>query len=302
MGTASSRIASGSATTGRARSEAARSAAKGRIGAGFMLSHVVLLAGAVFMLMPFVWMFSTALRPASEILANPLNPIPQSFHGIENFSQALKAAPLLSFMWNGVIVCSGILVVQLAVALPAAYALAKLPFPGRSVLFALVVAGLSVPIQVPALPLYLGLSSTGLLDTYFAMMLPFFITVFGTFLFRQVFKTFPDDIIQAARVDGLGELEILGRIVLPSAWPAITAFSIFSVVAHWNDLYWPMIVVTRLEYAPPPLGMLFFTGSESGASYGSLMAGATIITLPLVVLFLVGRRRFVQGITMTGIK
>ena len=276
--------------------------AKRRLGAGYYLSHLALLGGAVFMLMPFVWMFSTAIRPASEILANPLNPIPQSFHGVENFSQALSAAPLLAFMWNGVIICSGILVVQLLVAIPAAYALAKLPFPGRTVLFALVIGGLSVPIQVPALPLYLGLASVGLLDSYFAMMLPFFITVFGTFLFRQVFKTFPDEIIQAARVDGLGELEILWRIVVPSAWPAITAFSIFSVVAHWNDLYWPMIVITRLEYAPPPLGMLFFTGSESGASYGSLMAGATIITLPLVILFLIGRRRFVQGITMTGIK
>lgn len=270
--------------------------------AGRVLSHLVLLVGALFTMLPFIWMFSTAMRPASEILSNPLNPIPQSFHGYENFSQALKTAPLFAFMGNGVIVCAGILLVQLIVAIPAAYALAKLPFPGRSALFALVVAGLSVPIQVPALPLYLGLATTGLLDTYFAMMLPFFITVFGIFLFRQAFKTFPDEIIQAARVDGLGEFEILWRIVVPSAWPAITAFSIFSIVAHWNDLYWPMIVITRLEYAPPPLGMLFFTGTESGTSYGSLMAGATIVTLPLVILFLLGRRRFVQGITMTGIK
>ena len=269
---------------------------------GSTLSHLALLAGAAFMLMPFLWMFATAIRPSSEILANPLNPIPQSFHGVENFTQALNTAPLLAFMWNGVIVCAGILLVQLVVAIPAAYALAKLAFPGRGLLFALVIAGLSVPIQVPALPLYLGLAHAGLLDTYFAMMLPFFITVFGTFLFRQVFKTFPDEIIQAARVDGLGEFEILWRIVVPAAWPAITAFSIFSVVAHWNDLYWPMIVITRLEYAPPPLGMLYFTGTESGTSYGSLMAGATIITFPLVILFLIGRRRFVQGITMTGIK
>jgi multiple sugar transport system permease protein len=271
-------------------------------GIGIMTAHAVLIAGAIFILLPFVWMFTTAIRPQAELLANPLNPIPQTFYGVQNFSQALATAPLLRFMWNGVIVCSGILVVQLLVAIPAAYALAKLPFPGRSGLFALVVAGLSIPIQVPALPLYLGLSSVGLLDTYFAMMLPFFISVFAIFLFRQVFKTFPDEIIQAARVDGMGEIEILWRIVVPAARPAILAFSIFSVVAHWNDLYWPMIVITRLENAPPPLGMLFFTGTESGASYGSLMAGATLITLPLVILFLFARRHFVQGITMTGIK
>lgn len=254
------------------------------------------------MLVPFVWMFTTSFRPASELITNPLNPIPQTFLGLQNFYQALGTAPLLSFMRNGVIVCAGILMVQLLAAIPAAYALAKLTFPGRSLLFALVIAGLCVPIQVPALPLYLGLARAGLLDTYFAMMLPFFITVFGTFLFRQAFKTFPDEIIQAARVDGLCEVEILWRIVVPSAWPAISAFSIFSVVAHWNDLYWPMIVISRLEYAPPSLGMLFFTGSESGVNYGSLMAGATMITFPLVALFLVARRRFVQGITMTGIK
>jgi multiple sugar transport system permease protein len=268
----------------------------------FIGTHAVLVMGAVFMLLPFVWMFATAVRPPSEILAHPLDPFPRAFHGVENFGQALKTAPLLQFMANGVIVCSGILIVQLLVAIPAAYALAKLSFPGRSILFGLVIAGLCIPIQVPALPLYIALANLGLLDTYFAMMVPFFISVFAIFLFRQTFKTFPDEIIQAARVDGVGEIEILWRIVVPSAWPAIAAFSVFSVVAHWNDLYWPMIVIQRLEYAPPPLGMLFFTGTESGANYGSLMAGATIITLPLVVLFLIARRRFVQGITMTGIK
>lgn len=265
-------------------------------------AHAVLITGAIFILLPFVWMLLTSIRAPAEILDGSLYPFPRTFHAVENYSAALRIAPLFKFMLNGVIVCAGILVVQLLVAIPAAYALAKLEFPGRGVLFALVVAGLCVPIQVPALPLYLGLAKVNLLDTYFAMMLPFFLSVFAIFQLRQVFKTFPDEILQAARVDGMGETEILWRIVVPSAAPAIAAFSIFSVVAHWNDLYWPMIVIQRLEYAPPPLGMLFFAGSESGTNYGSLMAGATIITLPLVILFLIARRRFVQGITMTGIK
>ncbi|KAF0230839.1 MAG: multiple sugar transport system permease [Beijerinckiaceae bacterium] len=269
---------------------------------GFILAHAALLAGACFMLLPFVWMLLTAIRAPDEILTGGLNPIPRSFHAVENFSGALAQAPLLNFMLNGAIVCAGILVVQLIVAIPAAYALAKLRFRARGLLFALVIAGLCVPIQVPALPLYLALAEFNLLDSYFAMMLPFFLSVFAIFLFRQTFKTFPDEIIHAARVDGVGEFEILWRIVVPSAFPAIAAFSIFSIVAHWNDLYWPMIVIQRLEYAPPPLGMLFFTSSESGASYGVLMAGATIITAPLVIVFLIARRRFVQGITMTGIK
>lgn len=267
-----------------------------------LLVHAVLIAGAIVMLLPFAWMLLTSIRAPDEILTSSLDPIPRSFHAVENYGEALTIAPLLRFMLNGVIVCGGILVVQLLVAIPAAYALAKLSFPGRNLMFALVVAGLCVPIQVPALPLYLALAEFGLLDTYFAMMVPFFLSVFAIFLFRQTFKTFPDEILQAARVDGVSELEILWRIVVPSAWPAIAAFSIFSAVAHWNDLYWPMIVIQRMEYAPPPLGMLFFANSETGANYGSLMAGATIITAPLVLLFLVARRRFVQGITMTGIK
>lgn len=275
---------------------------RSRLGLGRIAAHVCLMVGAVLILLPFVWMILTSIRPPGEILSGSLNPWPRSFHAVENYGQALKQAPLLAFMLNGAIVCLGILIVQLLVAIPAAYALAKLEFPGRSLLFGLVVAGLCVPIQVPALPIYLALAKAKLLDTYFAMMVPFFISVFAIFLFRQVFKTFPDEIIQAARVDGMGETEILWRIVVPSAMPAISAFSVFSIVAHWNDLYWPMIVIQRLEYAPPPLGMLFFAGSELGTNYGSLMAGAAIITMPLVILFLIARRSFVQGITMTGIK
>jgi len=268
----------------------------------FLGAHAVLLAGAAFMLLPFFWMLLTAIRAPDEVLTGGLNPIPQSFHGVENLTAALKQAPLLRFMLNGVIICTGILVIQLLVSIPAAYALAKLRFRGKAWLFALVIGGLCIPIQVPALPIYLALAHAGLLDTYFAMMVPFFLSVFAIFLFRQTFRTFPDEILQAARVDGLSEFEILWRIVVPSALPAIAAFSIFSVVAHWNDLYWPMIVIQRMEYAPPPLGMLFFSNSETGASYGILMAGAAIITAPLVLLFLIARRRFVQGITMTGIK
>lgn len=274
----------------------------GAAAARLVLAHAALIAGAIVMLLPFVWMLLTSVRPPGEILSNSLNPFRGAFHGIQNYSDALATAPLVRFMLNGVIVCLGILIVQLLVAIPAAYALAKLRFPAKAIVFAVVVAALCVPVQVPALPIYLALSGMGLLDSYFALMVPFFLSVFAIFLFRQSFKTFPDEIIHAARIDGVGELEILWRIVVPSAWPAITAFSIFSVVAHWNDLYWPIIVIQRLEYATPPLGMLFFAGSEAGTSYGTLMAGAVIITAPLVLVFVVARRRFVQGITMTGIR
>jgi multiple sugar transport system permease protein len=267
-----------------------------------VLSHGVLILGAGFILLPFVWMLLTSVRSPDEIFEGSLWPWPRNFYGVEHYSAALHQVPMLRFMLNGVIVCAGILIVQLLVAIPAAYALAKLRFPGRGLLFVLVVAGLAIPIQVPALPLYMGLAFTGLLNTYFAMMFPFFLSVFAIFLLRQSFKTFPDEIIEAARLDGMSEMEIVWRVVVPSARPAIAAFSIFSIVAHWNDLYWPLIVINETDLAPPPLGMMFFADAEVGTNYGALMAGATIVTAPLVVTFLIARRRFIQGITMTGIK
>jgi multiple sugar transport system permease protein len=133
-------------------------------------------------------------------------------------------------------------------------------------------------------------------------MLPFFLSMFAIFLLKQNFKSFPDEIIHAARLDGMSELEIVWRVVTPSAIPAITAFSIFSLVAHWNDLYWPLIVISSTELAPPPLGMLLFASAESGANYGALMAGASLITAPMVLAFLIARRRFIQGITMTSFR
>ncbi|SEF83235.1 carbohydrate ABC transporter membrane protein 2, CUT1 family [Bosea lathyri] len=264
--------------------------------------HGILLAGAIFMLLPFVWMLITSIKPPAEIFTAQISLWPKQFYGVENYSFALSQAPLLRFALNGVILCAGILVVQLLVAIPCAYALAKLRFPGRNLLFVLVLLGLCIPVQVPAMPLYIALAELGLLNTYFAMMVPFFLSVFAIFLFRQFFRSFPDDIIHAARLDGMSEFEIVWRIVTPSAWPAIAAFSVFSAVAHWNDLYWPLIVISDAKLAPPPLGMMFFADAETGSNYGALTAAATVLTAPLVIAFLIARRRFIDGITMTGVK
>ena len=267
-----------------------------------VLVHGFLLTGAVFMLLPFVWMLITSIKPPDEIFRATLSLWPRQFYGVENYRFALTSAPLLRFAANGVIVCAGILAAQLLVAIPCAYALAKLRFPGRQALFVLTLLVLAIPVQVPALPLYIALANLNLLNTYFSMMVPFFLSAFAIFLLRQFFKSFPDDIINAARLDGMGEFEIVWRIVTPSALPAIGAFAVFSVVAHWNDLYWPLIVISDAKLAPPPLGMMFFADAETGSNYGALTAAATILTAPLVVVFLFARRHFIAGITMTGVK
>ena len=270
--------------------------------ASLLVVHAVLIAGAVLILLPFVWMLITSIKSPPEIFAVDFSLWPKHFNGAQNYGNALSKVPLLRFALNGVVVCAGILLVQVLVAVPSAYALAKLRFPGRNTLFTLVLLGLCIPIQVPALPLYMGLAQVGLLNTYFAIMMPFFLSVFAIFLFRQFFKGYPDEIIHAARLDGMSEFEIVWRIVVPSAWPAIAAFSVFSLVAHWNDLYWPLIVISDTNLATPPLGMMFFADAESGSNYGALTAAATVLTAPLVIAFLIARRRFIEGITMTGVK
>ena len=273
-----------------------------RRAASLLVVHLILITGAVFILLPFVWMLITSIKSPSEIFSATFTLWPRHFSAAENYGFALEKVPLLRFALNGVIVCAGILVVQILVAVPCAYALAKLRFPGRGLLLALVLLGLCIPIQVPALPLYMGLAQLGLLNTYFAIMMPFFLSVFAIFLFRQFFKSYPDEIIHAARLDGMSEFEIVWRIVVPSAWPAIAAFAVFSIVAHWNDLYWPLIVISDTNLSTPPLGMMFFADAETGSNYGALTAAATVLTAPLVIAFLIARRRFIEGITMTGIK
>ncbi len=269
---------------------------------GRWIALTVLGLGAAAMLLPFWWMLLTAFRAPADIFHVSLLPALDFAAAADNFARAAAQVPMARFMLNGVIVCGGILAVQVAVAIPAAYALAKLRFPGREPLFAVVVAALAVPMQALALPLFVGLSRMGLLDTYFAMMVPFFLSVFAIFLLRQSFRGYPDEIIDAARLDGFSEWEICWGLVLRGSWPAVSAFAVFSVVAHWNDLYWPMIVVSDPSLAPPPLGMLFFADVESGANYGALMAGAAMITAPMVLSFLLARRQFIAGITMSGVK
>ena len=262
---------------------------------------VVLCLGAALVLVPFVWMISLSLKPAAEIFSPDFTLLPAQVEW-RNYIKAFTEVPLHRFLLNGVIVCFGILFFQLLLAVPLAYALAVRDFKLRGLLFGLVLAGLLVPYHVTAVPLFLGLAELKLLNTYSALIIPFIASVFGIFLFRQYFAALPADLIDAARVDGLSETAIAWRIAFPNAWPAVTAFAIFSVVAHWNDLFWPLIAVSDRDLATPPRGVLYFRDEEAGSDVGPLMAAATVINAPLVLGFLLAQRRFIQGFTMSGLK
>ncbi|MBD9651700.1 carbohydrate ABC transporter permease (plasmid) [Ensifer sp. PDNC004] len=262
----------------------------------------VLSLGALIFLAPYIFMVSTAGKAQSEIFSSSLSLIPEQWSYIENFSKALSRVSMSTLLFNGVIVCALIFVIQIVVAIPCAYAMAKLKFRAARTMMVLVMLGLLVPIHATALPIYVAFDRLSVLNSYTALVAPFSISVFAIFLFLQFFRAMPDDLIHAARLDGMSEAGIVARVIVPNAWPAITAFAIFSVVAHWNDLFWPLIVVTNQDYATPPLGLLYFRAAEAGDDYGALMAATLIITLPLVTAFLLAQKRFVEGITMTGLK
>ncbi|MCY4486338.1 MAG: carbohydrate ABC transporter permease [Deltaproteobacteria bacterium] len=273
--------------------------------ARFSLGQAIMLAflavGAALVLLPFVWMLSLSIKPPAEIFAPGIDLVPSRIEW-RNYLKAFAEVPLFRFLFNGVVVCAGILFFQILIAVPCAYALAHRRFSLRWLLFGLVLAGLLVPYHVTAIPVFLGFAQLDLLDTYTALILPFVASVFGIFLFRQFFATVPASIIDAARIDGLSETAIVWRIAFPNAWPAVSAFAIFSVVAHWNDLFWPLIAISDPNLATPPRGILFFRDEEAGSDFGPLMAAATVVTAPLVIAFLVAQRKFVQGITMSGLK
>lgn len=285
--------------------------------------HIVLIVGALVVILPFYLMISFSFKSPSEIQS-----ISGGFFGAQemmtdhrclkagrsevectmlpivyNYRAAFEEAPLLRYLLNGVIVTLSIFAIQVLIALPCAYALAKLKFWGRDVVFGLVIFCLLIPVHAIALPLYLMLAKFGLTNTFAALVIPWTISVFGIFLMRQFFKTVPDDLINAARMDGMSEFSIVWKVMLPSAIPALLAFAIFSVVAHWNDYYWPRIVITGdRDLMTPPLGLRMFKSDMDGNEYGPMMAAATVIVAPLVVAFLLAQRRFIEGITLTGMK
>ncbi|MGB0661198.1 MAG: carbohydrate ABC transporter permease [Mangrovicoccus sp.] len=301
----------------------ANSSAGLRFSTSETLKHIVLILGALIVLLPFYVMVSYSFKSPSEIMQNTggLFGAQELFRDeycvklgndaadcmrrpiIYNYTTAFEKAPLLRYLLNGVIVTASIFFIQVLVAIPCAYALAKLRFWGREAVFGLVLFCLLIPVHAIALPLYIMLAKLGLTNSYAALILPWTISVFGIFLMRQFFMTVPDDLIDAARMDGMGEFQIVWQVMVPTAIPALLAFAIFSVVAHWNDYFWPRIVITGdRSLFTPPLGLREFRGDADGDNYGPMMATAVVIVTPLLVAFLVAQRRFIEGITLTGMK
>lgn len=261
-----------------------------------LIGRYALAASAVAISMfPFVWMARTSVAARESIVVDGLSPVPSSYD-LSNYARAWQNADLGTAMLNGAMVTCGILILQLLTCVPAAFALAKGRFRGRSFVFYVVLACLLVPAEATALPLFLGISQLGLADTQTALILPFATSAFGIFMLRQHMVTIPDALLDAARADGLGIVATLRRVVVPASMPAITTFAVFSVFIHWNDYLWPLLVARDPELRTPPMALALFQQSDTGQDFGALAAGAVIITLPIVGLFLLVQRRFIAGV------
>ncbi len=220
-----------------------------RIAARFATDAAVIILAVVFFL-PFLWMVSTAVKPDAEIFTYLPRWIP-SVWKLDNFTAAWTKAPFARFFLNSVLVTASITVLQLVTAALAAYAFARLRFPGKSLLFLAYLSIMMLPSQVTLIPNFLTLRKLGMLNTYGALILPFVATGFGTFLSRQHLLSIPQDLFDAAAVDGAGHLHMLWAIALPLARPALVTFGLLTTMWHWNDFFWPLLVTNR-SYAQPP--------------------------------------------------
>lgn len=253
-----------------------------------------LLIVAFLFVFPFLWMASTAFKTMPEVRQFPPTLLPETWEW-SNFAQAWESGPFLMYTWNSILVAVGILVLQFLTAVPAAYAFARYKFPGRNLLFGLVLIVLMIPGQVIFLPIYVQLSGWGLVNTLWSLILPYAASAFGIFLLRQAFMQVPDEVIEAARLDNASEWKIMWTIMVPMAKPVLVTFGLFSFIYHWNDYFWPLIMTNSDEVRTLPIGISSLHMSDGGTLWNVMMAGNMILILPILVIFFVAQRHIIKA-------
>jgi ABC-type glycerol-3-phosphate transport system permease component len=255
---------------------------------------------------PILWMVSTSLKPESQITTNVIRWIPQE-PTLENYATVLDSYNMIQWTVNSVVVSTLATILVVFLDSLAGYALARMEFTGRMVIFAIFLSMLFVPLQITVVPLFLLFSKMGITDTYTALILPIGANVTGVFLMRQFFLSIPYELEDAARVDGANDLRIWWSVVMPLARPAVTAVAIITFLSSWNSFFWPLIATRSDAARTLPVGIAQFMSlrpgqSQSAQAYGQSMAGAVIAALPPILFFFMLQRYFIQGISMTGLK
>lgn len=262
------------------------------------LFHFILIVGSLVMVLPFLWMILTSLKTYAESIKVPPVLIPEDFQW-GNYKEVFGLLPFLKFMYNTVIITVLRTVGQLFLCSLAAYAFARIEFPGRNVLFMLALTVLMVPGQVFLLPQYMIMVKLGWLNTLQAVIVPGLFSAFGTFLLRQFFMGLPKELEEAARLDGCNHFQIYWKVMLPLAKPGLIALGIFTTLWSWNELMWPMIVNSSPESMTLSVGLSSLQGQYL-TNYPILMAGSFLAILPMLILFIFLQKQFIEGIAVTG--
>lgn len=268
--------------------------------AGWALLYVVLIFGAVIMAFPFYWMLTTAFKGLAESVAIPPTMWPTTWIWT-NFVDAWHAAPFPRYFLNTVIMALGATLGTLITGVLAAYAFARMRFFGKNIIFMMFLATMMIPFEVTLIPDFLIIRTLHWYNTYTALIVPWTASVFSIFLLRQFFMSLPKELYEATILDGGTHFQFLYRVAIPLAIPALITVAIFSFLGSWNSLLWPLIVTSSPQLRPIQVGLSAFQG-EAGSYYNLLMAGATLAILPIVILFLIAQKQFVEGIARSGIK
>lgn len=263
--------------------------------------HIVLFGGAFCALIPFAWMISTSLKPLDQVFTIPIQFIPKTLQ-LKNFIIPFKQQPMLPrYFFNSIFVTSLITLSTVFFSALSGYSLAKFHYKGKTLLFLFILSTMMIPYQLLMVPHFLITKKFNLLNSYLGLILPYVMTPFGVFLMRQYILALPNELIEAARIDGCSEFRIFWNIVLPLCKPAISALTIFTFMLQWDNFSWPLIIVSRDRYMTLPLAILRFQG-EYQTNYNIMMAVSLLAMLPVLIVFFVAQKRFIEGAVMSGMK
>ena len=258
-------------------------------------------AGLVLVVVPFVWMVLSSFKPEAEVRAIPPTWWPETVTS-ENYQQLFTQLDFPRYFFNSAVVAIAVALGNMVFCSMLGYALAKLDFPGKKVIFVLVLGTLMVPGVVTFVPLFVLTTNIGLTNTLPGMILPFLAGPFGVFLMRQFILGLPDELIQAARIDGAGELRIFFSVILPLCGPAVATLGVLTFLTSWNNFLWPLVVATSEDKFTLPVALALYAVGQNATQYGLLLAGSVVVVIPVLAVFLVLQRQIMQGIAMTGIK
>ena len=265
--------------------------------------HTLLIGVSLIFLLPFFWMITVALKDNGQIFSQKIIWLPSPAHW-DNFLKAMTdpGFPYFSMLWNSIIYAGGVTIGTVFSSATSAYGLARLRFPGRNLLFIITVATLMIPSFVTFIPTYVLFKSVGLIGSYAPLIIPTFLgNAFYIFMLRQFFMGIPWELSEAAKMDGASEFRIFWQIILPLVKPALMVVAVFSILYTWQDFFGPLVYLSDASQYPLSLGLFTFKAQRT-TDWSLMMAGSTLVTLPLILIFAFTQRYFLQGITMTGLK